>query len=95
MYIFKEPVSITKITEQDSKLLANEDTLLRFQPFSSSLDPNFWFKVFQLKLEVDKLDEVHRPLIGYYNSKCSPYMTLDCSSFNQYVFFLTIYIIHI
>lgn len=91
IYIFTEPASITKNTEQDSKFLANDDitddTLLRFQPFSSNLDPNFWFKVFQLKLEVDKLDEVHRPLIGYYNSKCSPYMSLDCSSFNQYVFF--------
>lgn len=62
---------------------------LRFEPISSSLDPNFWFKVFQLKLEVDKLDEVSRPLIGYYNSKSAPFLTLDCSSFNQYVFLFT------
>lgn len=79
-------MSITENTEQDSKYLANDDRLLRFQPFSSCLDPNFWFKVFQLKLEVDKLDEVCRPLIAYYDSRCSPYMSLDCSSFNQYVF---------
>ncbi|XP_025423937.1 ubiquitin-like modifier-activating enzyme ATG7 isoform X2 [Sipha flava] len=65
--------------------LVGDGTLLRFQPFSSCLDPNFWFKVCQLKLDVDKLEEVHRSLIGYYDSKSSPFVSLDCSSFNQEV----------
>lgn len=70
----------------ENKLNSTDEIHLKFVPFSSTLDPDFWFKVSQLKLEVDKLDEVNRPLIGYYNSKKSPYLTVDCSSFNQYVF---------
>lgn len=79
------PLETTNTTENIDNLVVNE-TLLRFQPMSSCLDPNFWFKVCQLKLDVDKLDEVHRSLFGYYDSKSSPYISLDCSSFNQYVF---------
>lgn len=59
---------------------------MRFEPLSSSLDPNFWFKVFQLKLEVDRLNEVVRPVVGYYVSRSAPFVSLDCSSFNQYAF---------
>lgn len=65
-----------------------DEVQVRFEPFSSCLDPSFWFKVAQHKLEIDKLNEIYRPVVGYYNSKKSPYMSLDCSSFNQYVFFI-------
>ena len=74
-----------EINEENAKTSVKDETLLRFEPLSSCLDPNFWFKVCQLKLEVDKLDEVHRPLVGYYTSNNNPYISLDCSSFNQYV----------
>jgi len=81
--IFAEIDSSNKNIDVNSKNSGENELLMRFEPMTSSIDPNFWFKVFQLKLEVDKLDEVCRPLVGYYNSKSSPYMTLDCSSFNQ------------
>lgn len=69
--------------EDKSKNTIEDQTHMRFEPFLSCLDPNFWFKVSHLKLEVDKLDEVYRPLIGFYSSKKSPFMSLDCTSFNQ------------
>lgn len=84
--MFIETTTATNSAEDISKCSVKDDTLLRFEPLSSCLDPNFWFKVSQLKLEVDKLDEVQRPLIGYYSSKSAPYLSLDCSSFNQYIF---------
>ncbi|VVC38452.1 Ubiquitin-like modifier-activating enzyme Atg7, N-terminal,Ubiquitin-like modifier-activating enzyme [Cinara cedri] len=81
MSCLPETVNITDYTEGN---LDNADEVhLKFVPFSSTLDPAFWFKVSEFKMEVDKLDEVYRPLIGYYDSKESPYLTLDCSSFNQ------------
>lgn len=80
---FTETTSINKNIESKSTNSISDKTQLRFEPFASCLDPNFWFKVAQLKLEIDKLDEVYRPLIGYYSSKKSPYVSLDCSSFNQ------------
>lgn len=80
---FTETASANNNAEDKSRSSVEDETQLRFEPFSSCLDPNFWFKVFQFKLEVDKLDEVYRPLIGYYSSKNSPYMSLDCTSFNQ------------
>lgn len=80
---FIETASTTKNIEDKSTNSIVDKTQLRFEPFSSCLDPNFWFKVAQLKLEIDKLSEVYRPLIGYYSSKKSPFVSLDCSSFNQ------------
>ncbi|XP_060850053.1 ubiquitin-like modifier-activating enzyme ATG7 [Rhopalosiphum padi] len=77
--------NLPEMNEENAKTSVKDETLLRFEPLSSCLDPNFWFKVCQLKLEVDKLDEVHRPLIGYYTSNNNPYISLDCSSFNQEV----------
>lgn len=77
---------VTDNTEKSLNDLGEDETYIKFVQFSSNLDPNFWFKVSQLKLEIDKLDEVFRPLIGYYNSKSCPYISLDCSSFNRYVF---------
>ncbi|XP_050058926.1 ubiquitin-like modifier-activating enzyme ATG7 isoform X2 [Aphis gossypii] len=79
------PETASAISNEDYSKTSVHETLLRFEPLSSCLDPNFWFKVCQLKLEVDKLDEVHRPLIGYYTSNNNPYMSFDCSSFNQEV----------
>lgn len=89
MHLLAELPSLTKNDDNTSKNSTKIKEHLRFEPISSSLDPNFWFKVFQLKLEVDKLDEVSRPLVGYYNSKSAPFLTLDCSSFNQYVILFT------
>ncbi|XP_050539864.1 ubiquitin-like modifier-activating enzyme ATG7 [Daktulosphaira vitifoliae] len=70
------------MSEMEEKCSLESKTNIRFQAFSSCLDPTFWYKMAQLKLEVDKLDEIYRPILGFYSSKSSPYVSLDCSSFN-------------
>lgn len=58
--------------------------LLKYMPFSSVIDPSFWHKFCDLKLEIDMLDEKERSIWGYY-TKCYNCSTLcvDCSSFNK------------
>ncbi|XP_050433414.1 ubiquitin-like modifier-activating enzyme ATG7 [Adelges cooleyi] len=76
-----EQVDTTEDSKGESSLENKKN--VRFQSLFSCLDPSFWYKVTQLKLEVDKLSEVSRPLIGFYSSKSAPFISLDCSSFNQ------------
>ena len=43
-------------------------TLLRFAPFTSTIDSGFWHRFTTLKLEELKLSEEPVPLLGHYSN---------------------------
>lgn len=46
-------------------------TLLRFAPFTSTIDSGFWHRFTTLKLEELKLSEETVPILGYYSNSAS------------------------
>lgn len=58
-------------------------SLLQYVPFESCVDPTFWHKFAQLKLDVDKLEEKVRPVWGYYSYNYNRMVNVDCTSFNK------------
>ena len=65
--------------------MSSDDTALKFSPFSSHVDPSFWHKLSQIKLDIDKLDENVRSVWGSYsnvNVAGSPSLHVDCTSYN-------------
>ncbi|KAK3930301.1 Ubiquitin-like modifier-activating enzyme ATG7 [Frankliniella fusca] len=59
---------------------------LKFSPFASHVDPSFWHKLSQIKLDVDKLDENIRPIWGSYtnvNTSSVPALNVDCTAYNS------------
>lgn len=63
------------------------ENLLKFVPFSSCIDPSFWHRITQLKLDVDRLNENNHQIWGYYSNKkpegLNGVLSVDCSSFNK------------
>ncbi|KAB0790475.1 hypothetical protein PPYR_15134 [Photinus pyralis] len=62
-------------------------TKLEYYPFSSTINPSFWHKLTEIKLDVDKLNEHNRPIWGYYSNlnlnKCKTSLfEVDSTSFN-------------
>ncbi|KAK5645056.1 hypothetical protein RI129_006356 [Pyrocoelia pectoralis] len=60
---------------------------LEYFPFNSTINPSFWHKLTEIKLDVDKLKENSRPIWGYYsNLKLNNFNTclfeVDSTSFN-------------
>ncbi|KAL3269883.1 hypothetical protein HHI36_008940 [Cryptolaemus montrouzieri] len=60
---------------------------LEFLPISSSIDPSFWNKLYEIKLNVDKLNETHHSIWGYFsniNNKSNvPLLEVNSTSFNK------------
>jgi hypothetical protein len=52
-----------------SSSLENDKELLKFVPFSSCINPSFWFELNRVKLENYKLDDDFKPLTGSYNNR--------------------------
>ena len=42
--------------------------ILKFMPFSSCINPSFWFELTRLKLDDYKLNDDFKNLIGFYNN---------------------------
>lgn len=62
------------------------ESALQFVPFSSSINPSFWFKLSQLKLDVIKLDETATKIWGYSSNLQShnkAILEVDSTSFNR------------
>lgn len=64
-------------------------TKLEYYPFSSAINPSFWHKLTEIKLDVDKLNENNRPIWGYYSNlnlnKCKTSLfEVDSTSFNAH-----------
>ncbi|KAJ8932784.1 hypothetical protein NQ314_014488 [Rhamnusium bicolor] len=62
---------------------------LSYVQLSSSINPSFWNKFTELKLNLDKLDETQHSIWGYFsiilaNKECTvPVLEVDSTSFNQ------------
>lgn len=60
---------------------------LQYVNFSSLINPSFWHKLTQLKLDVDKLDETERHIWASLNFSDSStqhlYIEVDSTSFNE------------
>ncbi|CAF0732532.1 unnamed protein product [Brachionus calyciflorus] len=64
-----------------------EKDLFKFLPFSSCINPSFWFELNRVKLDDYRLDDDFKNLKGFY-SNCSsndlpPIMNFDYSSFQE------------
>ncbi|KAI4461849.1 ubiquitin-activating enzyme e1 [Holotrichia oblita] len=67
--------------------MSDTQSPLQFVPFSSCINPSFWHKFTQLKLDVLKLDESTAKIWGYYtnlDSQMKPIIEVDSTSFNNY-----------
>ncbi|KAL1498129.1 hypothetical protein ABEB36_008981 [Hypothenemus hampei] len=64
-----------------------ESSKLTYVQLSSLVNPSFWNKLTELKLDVDKLSETERHLWGYFpllsNNDLEPYLEVDSTSFNE------------
>nr|CAD7423255.1 unnamed protein product [Timema monikensis] len=66
----------------------NTNEILQFASFTSYVDPSFWHKLSQLKLDIDKLEEKVRLIWGKYSSYTSntslkPSVFVDYSAYND------------
>lgn len=65
--------------------MSEERKVFQYVQFKSVVSPDFWFKLAEVKLDVEKLDETSRRITGVYtnfNSK-NCYIELDCAAFNE------------
>lgn len=65
-----------------------EDRTLQFLPFKSFVSPTFWHKLAELKVDVDRLDDVSRCIFGYYTSNAGEatggcLLEVDYTAFNR------------
>lgn len=64
-----------------------EEKLLQYIPFSSFIDPSFWFKLTEIKLDIDKLNEDRKHIWGSYSNIAKTFeaamLDVDCTSFNS------------
>jgi ubiquitin-like modifier-activating enzyme ATG7 len=60
---------------------------LQFVPVSSFVQPSFWNKLYELKINIDKLDESERDICGFFANTSSTWTThiveVDSTSFNS------------
>lgn len=63
-------------------MAAEEPNLVQYLPFNSVIAPSFWYKLSQMKIDVDRLEENVRHVWGYYTKQGSSSLFVDCSSFN-------------
>ena len=67
--------------------MTTEGDLLKFAPFKSQVDPSFWQKLTEMKLDDDKLNENVHKIWGYYSNKKpegqNQLFSVDASSFNK------------
>jgi hypothetical protein len=58
--------------------------LQQFSSFTSFVEPSFWHKLCQVKLDVDKLEEKERLIWGYYsNIDSKGNLLVDVTAFNR------------
>lgn len=65
------------------------EEFLQFVPFTSFVNPSFWHKLGELKIDVDRLDDVPRTICGFFSNtdtsgnpgKCL--LEVDYTAFNR------------
>lgn len=67
--------------------MATKPNILKFMPFSSSVDVGFWFELAKLKLDVLRLDSRALPATGFFGQATSAdppaRFNLEASSFEK------------
>lgn len=67
--------------------MANTPEILKYMPFSSSVEVGFWFELAKKKLDVLKLDERELPVTGFFglatNAEPPARFGLEPSSFEE------------
>lgn len=70
-------------------MIDNTQEILKFMPYSSCINPSFWFELSRTKLEDLKLDDSFKLLFGYFSNCTScdlpPIVNFDYSSFDKLV----------
>lgn len=65
------------------------ENIFKFVPMESFINPTFWYKLAELKIDVDRLNDAKKRIFGQYtNLNCSNnqcFNSVDSSSFNEYV----------
>ncbi|KAJ6634983.1 Ubiquitin-like modifier-activating enzyme ATG7 [Pseudolycoriella hygida] len=62
------------------------DNILKFVPIESFVSPTFWYKLAEIKLDVDRLNDAEKRIHGQYtnlNSSIQCINSVDSSSFNE------------
>lgn len=64
-----------------------EQKCLQYVPFTSFIDSSFWFKLTEIKLDIDRLSEERKKIWGSYSNIAKSHdvalMDVDCTSFNS------------
>lgn len=63
---------------------------MQFVPFASFVSPSFWHKLAELKIDVDRLEDVARQVHGYFSNTAEigagkSLLEVDYAAFNKYV----------
>ena len=64
--------------------------LLKFVPFSSCINPSFWFELNRIKLDEYKLNDDFKKITGYFNNciakrECIILLYLNLKKYNSIV----------
>lgn len=60
--------------------------ILKFTPFTSCINPSFWHKFTEIKLDTDRLDDKGKNITGFFTNFNSPgnFLDVNSTSFNKY-----------
>lgn len=60
------------------------EEILQFVPFTSFVNPSFWHKLSELKIDVDRLEDVPRKISGFFsNTENFCLLEVDYTAFNR------------
>lgn len=62
-----------------------ERKIFQFKSFTSFVDPSFWHKLAELKIDVDRLSDARKSINGFYTNSDVTHCLIetDATSFNQ------------
>ena len=65
--------------------MSSERKVFQYTRFQSLVAPDFWYKLAEVKLDVEKLNEVERDIKGTFSNFNSQncLIELDCAAFNR------------
>lgn len=60
----------------------DDSNILKFVPLKSFVHPNFWYKLADIKLHIDKLDDSPKAITGFTSGENPRVIEIDCTAFN-------------